>query len=402
MLIRRVTHSIFQRQHRRCTEIIFRKLHPAVVYRVQVLGFQLLRSPIGTMTFEAKGVGFGYAQEVLIVAAVRFVAGRAALGKRRLMQVRLLHLLRLFTVAGEASRNRVRLQEARRSSGMRIVAGNAFALRARMLHLGLLDLVRLLAVAGNAEGLGVALGQHDFAVLGGRVTGIAAPARERSMRERLHQLGLRRLVRVVALHAIGGGERLPLMRFDQARVLGIVAIEAQGRRRFGQVIVELDLALLADFVGDVASLTTHVEGGVTAALWGDVEALDVAGEAKILPLIAGCRLQQLKLVVGLMRVVTLNAVAYRWRMNFSLEVGRILIGVAGEAKRLRRGGDQLYAGDILVDADLVATGTTSRDRRMDVFPFGFVRVTLGTLRRVGVLVERYGMDRSDEQACADG
>ena len=28
------------------------------------------------------------------------------------------------------------------------------------------------------------------------------------MSERLHQLGLRRLVRIVALHAIGGGERL--------------------------------------------------------------------------------------------------------------------------------------------------------------------------------------------------
>jgi hypothetical protein len=48
------------------------------------------------------------------------------------------------------------------------------------------------------------------------------------------------------------------MRLDQARVLGIVAIEAQRRRRLGQVIVKLDLALLADLMGDVAGLATHI------------------------------------------------------------------------------------------------------------------------------------------------
>ena len=197
------------------------------------------------------------------------------------MQVRLLHLLRLLAVAGQACIDRIRLQESRRLAGMRIVAGDAFALRARMLHLRLLNLLRLLAVAGNAEGLGVGLRQHDLAVLGRRVAGVAASAGERRMRERLHQLGLRRLVRIVALHAIGGGERLALVRLDQARILGIVAIEAQRRSRLGQVIVELNLALLADLVGDVASLATHVQRGVPAALLGNVQSLLVAGQAEV-------------------------------------------------------------------------------------------------------------------------
>ena len=111
-----------------------------------------------------------------VVAAMRFVTGRATLSEGRLMQVRFLHLVRLFAVAAEASRNRVRLQEARRPSGMRIVAGNALPLRARMLHLRLLNLVGLLAVAGDAEGLGVGLSQDNFAVFGRRVAGVTAPA----------------------------------------------------------------------------------------------------------------------------------------------------------------------------------------------------------------------------------
>src|SRR5208283_475083 len=178
------------------------------------------------MALEANRVGVFRPQKVDIVAAMGFVARRAALAKRRLMQVCLLHLLRLFTMATDASRNRVRLQEARRPSGVRVVAGNAFPLGARMLHLRFLDLLRLLAVASNAECLAVALREHHLAVLSCCMTGVATLALKRWMGELLHQLCLRRLVRIVALHAIGGGERLPLMCLDQACVLGIVAIDA--------------------------------------------------------------------------------------------------------------------------------------------------------------------------------
>ena len=184
------------------------------------------------------------------------------------------------------------------------------------------------------------------------------------MRERLHQLGLRRLVRIVALHAIGGGERLALVRLDQARVLRIVAVEAQRRSRLGQVIVELDLALLAGLVGDVAGVAAHVQRRVPAAFLGNVQSLVVAGQAEIFVGAARSRLQQLVLVVRLVRVVALEAIAHRRRMDRAFEVGGVLVGVAGEAKRVRGGGDQLHAGDIFVHPDFVAACATGRDGRV--------------------------------------
>ena len=90
---------------------------------------------------------------MLVVAAVRLVAGRAAQPKRRLMQMRLLELLGLIAVARQAGVDRIRLNEARRLAGMRIVAGSAIALRARMLHFRFLDLVGLLGVARHAQRL---------------------------------------------------------------------------------------------------------------------------------------------------------------------------------------------------------------------------------------------------------
>src|ERR1035437_1092621 len=113
------------------------------------------------------------------------MARRATQAKRGLMQVRLLELVSLLTMACKTCRNRIGLDEAWGRAGVRIVAGDAFALSARMLHLCLLDLLRLLAVTGDADGLGVALRQHDFAVFCGRVTGIATLALEGRMRERL-------------------------------------------------------------------------------------------------------------------------------------------------------------------------------------------------------------------------
>src|ERR1039457_3076953 len=306
---------------------------------------------------------------------MRFVTRRAALFEGGLVQVCLLELVSLLTVAGEASRNRVRLQEPRCPSGMRIMAGNAFALCARMLHLGLLDLLCLFAVTSYAEGLGVALRQHDFAVFCGRVTGIATLALEGRMRELLHQLGLRRLVRVVALHAIGGGERLPLMRLDQARVLGIMAIEAQRRRRLGQVIVELDLALLADLMGDVASVATHIQRGVPAAFVGNVESLRMAGQAEVFVGPAGSRYQQLVLVVAGVRIVTLEAITNGWRMNGALQVGSVFVGVAGEAERVWRRSDELDASDVFGHPHFVATRATDRNGGMDCLAFGFVLMT---------------------------
>src|ERR1035437_6841586 len=121
-------------------EIVFRQLDLAVEDRDQMLRLQLLRLRLVAMAFEAERVGVFRPQKVDVVAAMRFVADRAALAKRRLMQLRLLELLSLFAMAGKAGIHRIRLQEARRPSGVRIVAGNAFSLCARMLHLRLRDL----------------------------------------------------------------------------------------------------------------------------------------------------------------------------------------------------------------------------------------------------------------------
>src|SRR5215469_11906230 len=114
---------------------------------------------------------------------MRLVARRAAQPERRLMQMRLLELLRLIAVAGQASVDRVRLNESRRLAGMRIVAGHAIALRARMLHFGLVDLFGLVAMAGNAQRFGIGLRQHHLAVLRGSMTAVASSHRKRRMGE---------------------------------------------------------------------------------------------------------------------------------------------------------------------------------------------------------------------------
>ncbi len=61
--------------------------------------------------------------------------------------------------------------------------------------------------------------------------------------------------------------------------------------------IEFGLTDLAGLVRDVAGVAAHIERGMTAAFGGDVNALLVAAQAKILFLIAGRRLQQLILVI---------------------------------------------------------------------------------------------------------
>jgi hypothetical protein len=75
-------------------------------------------------------------------------------------------------------------------------------------------------------------------------------------------------------------------------------------------------------------------------------------------------------------------------MHLSVNLSGILVGVAGDAQRLRRGGYQLYAGDIFVDANLVAARATHLDRRVNVGAFAFVFVALETLRGVSFGIER--------------
>ncbi len=202
---------------------------------------------------------------------------------------------------------------------------------------------------------------------------------KRRMSKRLQQLGLRRLVRIMALHAVGSRERLPLMRLDQPRIFRIVTIQAERWRRFRQVIIELLLTAFAGLVRDVAGFAAHVQCGMTATLLGDVQSLRMAAETEVLVLVTGGRLQKLEFVVGLMWIVTLHAVANRRRVDFAFDVGGVVISVAGEAERLRRCGDELDAGDVFIDSNLVTTCASRRDRRVDVLSFGFIRVALCAL-----------------------
>ena len=284
------------------------------------------------MAFEAYRIGFLGAQQVIVVAAMGLMADRAALLKRRLMDVCLLELVRLLAVAGQTGADRIRMQEARSFAGMGIMASHAFSLSSGMRHLGLVDLLHLIAVTGGAERSGVGVGQHNFAVLRRLVADLAGPVGKWRMDKLLHQLRLRRLVRIVALRTCGRGKRLSAMSLDQGLILDIVAIDAERGDGLGQVIVEFLFLLFADFVRHMAGLASHVEGGVPAAFFGDVHTLIVAIQTEVLALLSRRRFQQLILVVGSMRVVTFNAVAHCGRMDRSFERRRVLVGVAGETE----------------------------------------------------------------------
>src|ERR1022692_1182792 len=152
------------------------------------------------------------------------------------------------------------------------------------------------------------------------------------MGEFCHQLGSGRLMWIVTAHAIGCFEWLVLVRFLQVSALCVVAIKAKRRRRFGEMKIELDLADLAGFVRDVASVAAHVEGRVPAAFLGNVYAGLVTAQAEVLFLVPRGGLQQLILVVRGVRSVTLYAVAHGWGMNFTFYVGGILVRVAGQTE----------------------------------------------------------------------
>lgn len=260
-----------------------------------------------------------------------FVTRGASLSESRLVKMRLLELIGLIGMARKTSLDGIGLQKSRSFSGVRIVAGYAFPLRARVLNLCLFDLLRLLTVARHTKRPGIAVGQHDLAIFRGRVTRVAGASRERRVRERLHQLRPRRLMRTVALCTGCGSKGLALVRLRERRVFRIVAVDAEGRGRVSEMVLEFLLAAIAGFMGDVAGVATHIESSVVAALLRNIQSLSVAIQTEIGAFIAGGRLQELVLVVGLMWVVTLGAVPDRGRMDRALRVSRVLVGVAGDA-----------------------------------------------------------------------
>ena len=75
-----------------------------------------------------------------------------------------------------------------------------------------------------------------------------------------------------------------------------------------------------------------------------------------------------------------------------LDAGSFLIVMTGEAERRRRSGDQLDARDVFVYADLMAAQTARGHGGVNGLAFGFVLVALQAFCRIGVLVQRNGMN----------
>src|SRR5664279_3464064 len=94
-------------------------------------------------------------------------------------------------------------------------------------------------------------------------------------------------MRIVALGAGCGRERLSVVRLDELFILGVVAIQTEGRRSFRQVVVKFLLSGLADFMGGMAGIASHVERGMPAAALRRVGSLGMASEAEILFAVAG-------------------------------------------------------------------------------------------------------------------
>ena len=109
---------------------------------------ELLRIDLRSVALKAQLVRSCGAQQVLVLSTMWLMAGGATLGPGRLMQVRLLHLIGLIAVAGQAGIDWIWLYEARALAAMRVVARDAFARSARMLHFRRLDLFALIFVTG--------------------------------------------------------------------------------------------------------------------------------------------------------------------------------------------------------------------------------------------------------------
>lgn len=136
-------------------------------------------------------------------------------------------------------------------------------------------------MASYTDCLGVGLCEHNLAVLSRSVTEIAALGFEGRVHELNHQLGNSGLMGVVALETVGCGEGLVIVCLLQVSVLGVMTIHTERRGRLGEVKFVFDGRLSAGFVCGVAGIAAHIKRSVTAALFGDINAGLMAGEAKV-------------------------------------------------------------------------------------------------------------------------
>src|SRR5271168_2327685 len=102
-----------------------------------------------------------------------------------------------------------------------------------------------------------------------------------------------------------------------------------------------------------------------------------------------------------MRIVALEAIAYRWRMNGSFESCCIFVGVATQAESLWRRSNQLDPRNVFVDPNFVTAQAASRDGGVDGFALGLIFVALQAFRGIDVLVERDRMLFGHRRPCRE-
>jgi len=136
-------------------------------------------------------------------------------------------------------------------------------------------------VATDAEIFHLCLRQDNFPILRRFVADIAELFPKRRMQEHLHQLGLRRLVWIVAGNTISFAEGLSFVSFHQALVFRVMTVEAKGWRGLAQMKCKLGIRLVARFVRDVTGVASQIERVMPAAALGRIEACLVAVETKI-------------------------------------------------------------------------------------------------------------------------
>ena len=93
------------------------------------------------------------------------------------------------------------------------------------------------------------------------------------------------------------------------------------------------------------------------------------------------------LVVRSMWIVALQAIADGGAVDTSLDIIGIFITMALDAKFDRGNRPELYAGNIIVCTDFVATQAAGRESRMHGFSLRFSLVTLQTLAPIDVLLK---------------
>ena len=152
----------------------------------------------------------------------------------------------------------------------------------------------------------------------------------------------------------------------------------------------------------VARIAAHVESSVPAPLRWDRRALLVATEAEIFLLVSGSGFQELIFVVGIVRTVAGQAILDCRRVDATLDLRHVLVGVTGEAEFIRDGRDQLHARDVFVNPDLVAAETAGGHRGVDRLSLCFVFVTFEALGGVDVRLERHRMYASDSRRRGGG